>query len=49
MKKKNDLLSKNHFGKGSLILVCTKFFQYNRVKTNSGILDCNRGLTLYLP
>ena len=47
MKKKNDLLSKNHFGKGSLILVCIKFFQY-KVKTNYGILDCNRGLTLYL-
>ena len=47
--EKNDLLSKNHFRKGSLILVCTKFFQYNRVKTNYGILDFNRGLTLYLP
>ena len=44
-RKKNDLLGKNHFEKGSLTLVCTKFFQH-KVKTNSGILDCNRGLTL---
>ena len=43
--EKNDLLGKNHFKKGLLILVCTKFFQY-KGKTNSGILDCNRGLTL---
>ena len=43
--KKNDLLGKNHFKKGLLILVSTKFFQY-KGKTNSGILDCNRDLTL---
>ena len=44
-KKKKELLGKNHFKKGSLTLVCTNFVQY-KVRTNSGILDFNRGLTL---